>query len=120
MSDPTQQHCLELFACPPTAAAMNEADRRRATDAATKSSPKFEPNANAHKAEISLVDEALVVCVLMMLVGGPLGLLALGGMLLAAGTWVSCASWLLVRAASFDASRPHPNSTIAHPGMTLT
>ena len=72
-----QQHCLEIFACPNEALALPDADRRKVVQGLTRSSPPggFKPNELAGKAALSFWQEAYVVVVLAIVMGGPLLLL---------------------------------------------
>lgn len=92
----TQHHCLEIFAAPLESLGLPEADRRKVFAGLTKSSPSggFKPNELAGKAALSLFEEAYVVFVLAIVMGGPLLLLPTFVYCAMQG-WVACVLWLV-------------------------
>ena len=93
-----RHYCLDIFACPQEALAMPEKDRRRIVEGITRTSSPggFAKDELAFKAPISFAEEAAVICVLAIVMGGPLVLIPT----LIYGTyifgWTFCILWLIV------------------------
>ena len=92
-----QQHCLEIFACPLEALGLPEVDRRKIVQGLTRSSPPegFRPNELAGKAALSFWEEAYVVLVLGVVMGGPLLLLPSFIYCVMHG-WMACLLWVIM------------------------
>ncbi|KAL1507857.1 hypothetical protein AB1Y20_007465 [Prymnesium parvum] len=88
------QHCIECFAADPAVLRLPRDERRRVVYAQKKSCTSFEPGSLAWQANISLVEEAAVLCAFFVLMGGPLILFATGFVCLLVGSWLSCLVWL--------------------------
>jgi hypothetical protein len=67
-------HCIEIFSCPASVLALPEDDRRSVVAGITKTSRPggFRKNELAHKARLSLLEEAAVIVVLLVVMGAPL------------------------------------------------
>ena len=95
-SDQTRHYCLDIFAFPSAALALPEADCRKVVESVTKASGPggFRPDELTAKAPITFAEEAAVICVLAVVLGGPLLLLPTLLYCLVLG-WKACAIWLI-------------------------
>ena len=86
---------IETWACPREALRLQVADRTKVVAALVKRSPPggFPVNAHAAQAPISFAEEVLVVFVLTIIMGGPLGLFVWLMWAVTMGTWWHCALW---------------------------
>ena len=93
----TVHHCLDIFACPLEALSLDEAGRRKVADGITRSSAPggFAPNALAHSSPISASEEALVIGVLLVVMGGPLLILPMFLYCIFYCSWTSCLAWIV-------------------------
>jgi len=111
MAGTRQQHCLEIFRCPLEALALPEDDRRSVISSLIRSSPSgsgFKPDELAGKAPLSFSDEASVVLVLAVVMGGPLLLLPTFLYCVSQG-WMACLLWIAaVLALSLHPIPTHP------------
>ena len=108
-----RSYCLDIFACPYEALSLPDADRRKVVEGITRASPPggFKPGELAHKAPISFMEEALVVLVLGIVVGGPLLLLPALGLCTYLYGWKACIVWLCV--VLMLAFHPLPRSVVS-------
>ena len=106
--------CLDLFAMPAEAMSLPDEERRKVIDATiTRVSPPggFKPGELAHKASISIFEEAMCIAVLGLVLGGPLLLLPTLVLCLFLGGWKACVAWLVV--VLFLALHPLPRSKVS-------
>ena len=87
------QHCIECFAFTPEELALPDVERRRLIAARVKSVDSFAPGALASKAPLGRADEAAVLLAFLVLMGGPLLLLASGIACVIGGSWRELAMW---------------------------
>ena len=93
-----RSYCLDAWRCPAQCLALGADDRRAVVDEfiVTSEPGGFADRALAHKSTISVFDEALVIVTLLVVMGGPLFLLLSFVFCIFFGSWLNCASWLLV------------------------
>ena len=89
-------HCLEIFRCEPSVLKLPDEDRYRVVDQTLLVSKEggFEKDAHAHKSPITLSEELIVMCVLGVVMGGPLVWLGGWACVLACGSWLHCLGYL--------------------------
>ena len=89
-------HCLEIFACPPEALTLPDADRRKVVSGITKTSGPggFKKDELAFKSDISVSEELMVVTMLFLVIGGPL-VVFVSLLWCALCGWRACAFWLV-------------------------
>ena len=105
-----QHHCLEIFACPLEALRLPESERRKVFGGLTKTSPPggFQPCELASRAPLSLFEEASVILVLAIVMGGPLFLLPTLVYCMTRG-WMACLAWMVaVLALALHPMPTHP------------
>ena len=110
-TDPRDQHCLETFAVDTSVLQLPEAERLKVIKGLIKHSPKFAKDSLTGQAPISLAEEAAVLIAFMLLMGGPLALLASGAYCWLAGSWTSCLVHLVTTLVLMY--HPLPDSAVA-------
>ena len=117
----TVHHCLDIFACPLEALSLDEAGRRKVADGITRSSAPggFAPNALAHSSPISASEEALVIGVLLVVMGGPLLILPTFLYCIFYCSWTSCLAWLVTLIFLSQHPLPRCEAALARTRFTL-